>query len=92
MAVVAVVLLLVVISSVLLAAFFGPGRKRSSSEECDISSCKSQISRKGRFIRYDFCLRLSHAIFIARAGSRHGKIVYNFHAIKLPVATIVVEF
>ena len=40
---------------------------------------------------YDFCLRLSHAIFIARAA-RHRKIVYSFYDIKLPVATIVVGF
>ena len=43
-AVVAVVVLLVVITVVLLAAFLGPGRKRSSSEECNSSRAKPQTS------------------------------------------------
>ena len=30
--------------------------------------------------------------FYSARCSRHGKIVYNFHDIKLPVATIVVRF
>ena len=47
---------------------------------------------KGRFTRYDFCLRLSHVIFYSARCLRHAKIVYNFHDIKLPVATIVVGF
>ena len=47
---------------------------------------------KGRFTRYDFCLRLSHAIFVARAARVIKKIVCDFYDIKLPVATIVVGF
>ena len=52
----------------------------------------STAAPKGRFTRYDFCLRLSHAIFYSARCSRHAKIVYNFHRIKLPVDTIVVGF
>ena len=48
--------------------------------------------RKGRFTRYDFCLRLSHAIFVARAA-RVMKKSYTISTISnLPVATIVVGF
>ena len=47
---------------------------------------------KGRFTRYDFCLRLSDAIFVARAA-RVMKKSYTISTISnLPVATIVVGF
>ena len=55
-----------------------------------VLSCKrGGILVVSRFARYDICIRLSHAIFIARSvNSRQEKIVYNFHDIKLPVDTI----
>ena len=48
------------------------------------STC--QNNSKGRFTRYDFCLRLSHAIFVARAArviKSSRKIVYDFYDIKV---------
>ena len=44
---------------------------------------------KGRFTRYDFCLRLSHAIFVARAARVMEKSYTISTDIKLPVTTIV---
>ena len=53
---------------------------------------KKVDTSKGRFTRYDFCLRLSHAIFVARAA-RVMKKSYTISTISnLPVATIVVGF
>ena len=39
-----------------------------------------------------FLLTIVACDFCSARCSRHGKIVYDFHDIKLPVATIVVEF
>ena len=53
---------------------------------------KNRQDLKGRFTRYDFCLRLSHAIFIARAARVMEKSYTIFTIYKWPIATIVVGF
>ena len=63
-----------------------------SNMECRILRYTLVRGPKGRFTRYDFCLRLSHAIFVAR-GARVMKKSYTISTISnLPVATIVVGF
>ena len=50
------------------------------------------LKTKGRFRRYNFCLRLSHAISRARAARDMQKIAHNSRHSTLPITTLVVGF
>ena len=50
------------------------------------------LTSKGRFRRYNFSLRLSHAISRARAARDMQKIAHNSRHSTLPITTLVVGF
>ena len=68
---------------------------------CDTGHCYSAMSELwvARVVQVTvpiytvrFLLTIVACDFCSARCSRHGKIVYDFHDIKLPVATIVVGF
>ena len=55
-------------------------------------SCPIEGGLTGRFRRYNFCLRLLHAISRAHAARVMEKVAHNSRHSTLPVPTIVVGF